>query len=140
MLQSLTVLTPILASMILGAMLFFSAVIAPVTFTKIPIEHAGALIRAVFPWYYVVLGSIAALTVLVAPTVTQKALLGLVAAGLLGARFIAIPVINAARDAGQGGDAQAQARFDTWHQATVVLNGLEIVALIAVLVLYFRAQ
>ncbi len=134
----MTLVAPVIAAMILGAMLFFSGVIAPLIFTRLPEDQAGLLIRNIFPWYYIVLGTLAAAAVPFAQGLTSKVLLAATAIGLLAARFIAIPMINAARDAALAGDANAQARFDMMHQATVVLNGLEILALIAVIVLAMR--
>ena len=41
-----------LTSMILGIMLFFSFVIAPVVFTTLDEENARKFIRRIFPFYY----------------------------------------------------------------------------------------
>jgi hypothetical protein len=41
-----------LTSMILGIMLFFSFVIAPVVFTTLDEENARKFIRKIFPFYY----------------------------------------------------------------------------------------
>ena len=41
-----------LTSMILGIMLFFSFVIAPVVFTTLDDENARKFIRRIFPFYY----------------------------------------------------------------------------------------
>ena len=37
---------------LVGGMLFFGAVMAPLVFTHLPLPEAGAFIRAAFPWYY----------------------------------------------------------------------------------------
>ena len=42
-----------LVLMLLGAMLFFPAVVAPVVFTSLPEAQAGAFLRSMFPRYYV---------------------------------------------------------------------------------------
>jgi len=39
-----------------GGMTFFSTVMAPFVFTKLPLETAGPFIRAVFSWYYLAIG------------------------------------------------------------------------------------
>jgi hypothetical protein len=44
-----------------GGMTFFSAVMAPLVFTKLPFDTAGAFIRQVFPWYYLTIGAVSAL-------------------------------------------------------------------------------
>ena len=41
-----------LTSIILGIMLFFSFVVAPVTFTALDEENARKFIRRIFPFYY----------------------------------------------------------------------------------------
>ena len=43
-----------LTSIILGIMLFFSFVVAPVTFTALDEENARKFIRKIFPYYYTV--------------------------------------------------------------------------------------
>ena len=45
-----------------GGMTFFSAVLTPLVFSKLPLKVAGPFIRQVFPWYYLTMG----VTVLVA--------------------------------------------------------------------------
>jgi hypothetical protein len=87
-----------------GGMTFFSAVMAPLVFTKLPAETAGAFIRAVFPWYYLSLGA-ATLVALLAllPGVTGSApwkaiLTALILLGFIYARQVLMPRINQARD------------------------------------------
>ena len=41
-----------LVLMLLGAMLFFPSVVAPVVFTSLPEAQAGAFLRSMFPRYY----------------------------------------------------------------------------------------
>ena len=43
-----------LTSIVLGVMLFFSFVVAPVTFTSLNEENARKFIRKIFPYYYTV--------------------------------------------------------------------------------------
>ena len=43
-----------LTSIILGIMLFFSFVVAPVTFTALDEENARKFIRKIFPYYYTI--------------------------------------------------------------------------------------
>lgn len=39
-------------ALLLGGMVFFAAVMAPLVFTQLPAEQAGRIIRALFPFYY----------------------------------------------------------------------------------------
>jgi hypothetical protein len=51
-------LTTLALGGLFGGILAFSALFAPLVFTKLPMEHAGPFIRAVFPWYYLYVISI----------------------------------------------------------------------------------
>ncbi|MGI9523480.1 MAG: DUF4149 domain-containing protein [Hyphomicrobiaceae bacterium] len=59
-------LAAILTSASVGAMLFFSSVIAPTVFQVIPEEQAGSVLRAVFPRYFLISGSAAVAAGLIA--------------------------------------------------------------------------
>ena len=43
-----------LVSLVLGVMLFFSFVLAPMIFKVLPPDNAGVFVRAIFPYYYLV--------------------------------------------------------------------------------------
>lgn len=122
-----------------GGMTFFSAVMAPLVFTKLPAETAGAFIRAVFPWYYLTLGAttlVALLALLpgIAGSTTWEAVLTAgVLVGFLYARQVLMPRINAARDAGLAGDPNAGRRFGRLHRASVAVNGVQWLAILLVL-------
>ncbi len=45
------VITGLSLALIFGGTTFFSAAMAPLVFTKLPFETAGAFFRRVFPWY-----------------------------------------------------------------------------------------
>ena len=53
-----------LTSIIFGIMLFFSFVVAPVTFTALNEENARKFIRKIFPYYYTVNLSISILVLI----------------------------------------------------------------------------
>ena len=66
-----------LVLMLLGAMLFFPSVVAPVVFTSLPEAQAGAFLRSMFPRYYafmIALSLIAALLFLVCRFPSRAAL------------------------------------------------------------------
>ena len=52
------------------------------------------------------------------------------------ARFVLLPIINRNRDAGQAGDLAAKTRFDVRHRASVVVNAVQMLAVVVVLVRY----
>ena len=124
-----------LVLMLLGAMLFFPSVVAPVVFTSLPEAQAGAFLRSMFPRYYsfmIALSLIAALLFLVATdeSAEQAAMVCLfVGVSTLWVRQWLLPRINAARDAQLAGDAEAGRRFDRDHKLSVGINLLQLVLL-----------
>ena len=106
---------------LVGGMLFFPSVVAPVVFKALPEEQAGAFLRVMFPRYYsfiIVLGVAACVSYalaesgargsVLAPTVGISAL---VVASTLWVKQFLLPKINAARDAELAGDASAGGEF-----------------------------
>jgi hypothetical protein len=123
-----------------GGMTFFSAVMAPLVFMKLPMDVAGGFIRQVFPWYYLSMGS-TALVALVAWSLGsggiltwQAGLITLVLAGFVFVRQILMPLINQARDAQLAGEKQASRRFNQLHRLSVIINALQWLAVLIVLI------
>ena len=124
---------------VFGGMAFFAFVYAPLVFIKLGTETGGRFIREVFPVYYVTMGatSVAAAVLLAFASATRgidalaMACIGIV---FFLARFALLPVINRNRDAGQAGDLAAKKRFDALHRASVVVNLLQMLAVLVVLV------
>ncbi len=121
----------LLAAGVLGAMLFFAAVVAPLVFAHFPEDEAGAFIRRLFPRYYDVLAIVSALAAVLALGTLEGVILAAVAALFVLSRFWLMPRINAARDMG----AAAVNRFESLHRASVVINLVQMVALLGVMVL-----
>ena len=117
------------AAAILGAMLFFAAVVAPLVFAHFPEADAGAFIRRLFPRYYDVLAIVTALGSLFALGSVVGALMSAVMVLFVVSRFWLMPRINAARDAGRN------ARFALLHRVSVIINVAQILALLGVLAL-----
>jgi hypothetical protein len=121
---------------LLGGMALFSFVVAPQVFIRLPADQAGHLIQALFPWYYGFGGALAALAMLLAllgAPIVPMLLLVVILVGFLVAGLVLMPAINDARDRGLMGDDAAQRRFDRLHRASVVLNALQMLAVLAVL-------
>ena len=124
---------------VFGAMAFFAFVYAPLVFIKLGAETGGRFIREVFPVYYVARGatSVAAAVLLAFASATRGAdALAMACIGIVFflARFMLLPVINRNRDAGQAGDLEAKRRFDALHRVSVVVNLLQMLAVLVVLV------
>ncbi len=116
---------------VLGAMLFFAGVVAPMIFSHFPEDEAGAFIRRLFPRYYDVLAIVSALGAVLALGTQEGVILAAVAALFVVSRFWLMPRINAARDAG----AAASNRFAQLHRASVVINLVQMAALVVVIML-----
>ena len=121
-----------LTSMILGIMLFFSFVIAPVVFTTLDEENARKFIRRIFPFYYNVNLGIS-LIVLVLFLLLSK--FGIDFYLVLGitllfatSNYLLMPLINKYRDEKQ------DKKFKYSHFMSVVINFIQMILLILILV------
>ena len=126
---------------VFGGMAFFAFVYAPLVFIKLGTETGGRFIREVFPVYYMAMGATSvAAAVLLAFASTARGTDALAMAGIgvvfFLARFVLLPVINRNRDAGQAGDPAAKRRFDALHRASVIVNAVQMLAVLVVLVRY----
>ena len=115
----------------LGAMLFFSACVAPLVFMRLQPDIAGRFIRALFPWYYGFgfIGSSLSALLCVRTAPGAAGLAFATALGFLVARQALMPAINAARDASMA-DAAAARRFERLHRASVAVNLLQVMLLL----------
>ena len=126
---------------VFGGMAFFAFVYAPLVFIKLGTDAGGRFIREVFPVYYVAMGgtSFAAAILLAfagAARGVDALAMGCIGVVFLLARFALLPIINRNRDAGQAGDLAAKERFDALHRASVVVNLVQMLAVLVVLVRY----
>ena len=135
------VITGLALALTFGGMTFFSAVMAPLVFTKLPIDIAGGFIRQVFPWYYLTMGTttlIALVALILGASATatwEIALTAFVLIGFVYARQVLMPMINRARDAELAGDTGAARRFKRLHQTSVFINGMQWLAVLVALIL-----
>ena len=121
-----------LTAMILGIMLFFSFVIAPVVFTTLDENNARKFIRRIFPFYYNVnLG----LSLIVLLTFLFLSKLGvdfylILAITLLFAtsNYLLMPLINKYRDEKQ------DKKFKYTHFFSVLINFAQMICLVFLLI------
>lgn len=126
----------IIMSLLTGSMVFFSFAMAPLIFIKLDIDVAGRFVRAVFPWYYllvIVLGSIACL-LLLAFAPLNSGLMALVAVSGLYCRQLLMPKINEYRNRSLAGEKEASKIFERLHKRSEIINGSQLFAVFAVLV------
>ncbi len=115
-------------ALLLGGMIFFAAVMAPLVFTKLPAAQAGPFIRAVFPVYYLYVLATSAIATLALAARWEGAVMAVVALLTIWLRQGLMPRINMLSDAAQSGDVAAKRRFDAAHRMSVVINLAQIVA------------
>ena len=121
-----------LASIILGIMLFFSFVVAPVTFSALNEENARKFIRKIFPYYYTVNLAISVLVLILFIILKIFSLdfyLILSVAVLFAvSNFVLMPLINKFRDEKQ------DKKFKQLHFLSVVINFVQIILLVIILI------
>ena len=116
----------------LGAMIFFSFIVAPVIFKVLDAINAGKFVRKIFPFYYMINLIILSLVVILFIYNSQinidfylVLILALLFAFLL---FILMPMINKFKD------NHEDKKFDFSHKLSVVLNFVQMVGLIYLLI------
>ena len=129
-----------LVLLLLGGMLFFPSVVAPVVFASLPEAQAGAFLRAMFPRYYVFM-IILSLAAAVMYQLSEGAALSVgalvccaVSLSTLWVRQGLLPRINTARDAQLAGDKKSGDTFERGHKLSVFINMSQLVLLVALII------
>ena len=121
-----------LTSMILGIMLFFSFVIAPVIFTTLDDENARKFIRRIFPFYYnvnLVISSVVLLTFFFLSKFGIEFILILAITILFAiSNYCLMPLINKYRDEKQN------KKFKYSHFISFVINFIQMIFLVFLLI------
>ena len=120
-----------LISMILGIMLFFSFVIAPVVFTTLDEENARKFIRRIFPFYYNVNLGICVMILLIFLNIskigTDFYVLLVITILFAISNYILMPLINKFRDEKQ------DKKFKYSHFISVIINFIQMIFLVFLL-------
>tara|TARA_Y100000816_G_scaffold7296_1_gene4583 strand:- start:834 stop:1223 length:390 start_codon:yes stop_codon:yes gene_type:complete len=120
-----------LISMILGIMLFFSFVIAPVVFTTLDEENARKFIRRIFPFYYNVNLGICVMILLIFLIIskigTDFYVLLVITILFAISNYILMPLINKFRDQKQ------DKKFKYSHFISVIINFIQMIFLVFLL-------
>ena len=121
-----------LTAMILGIMLFFSFVVAPVVFTTLDEDNARKFIRRIFPFYYNVnlgLSLVVLLTFLFLSKLGVDFYLILLITLLFAtSNYLLMPLINKYRDNKQ------DKNFKYSHFISVIINFIQMICLVFLLV------
>ena len=123
-------------ALLLGGMVMFAAVVAPMVFRALEPAPAGRFLRQFFPLYYVYGAALAgAAAFAFVPLAWEAAVvMAVVAAGFVFSRQGLMPRINAYRDAELAGDRGAKTPFARLHGLSVVVNLAQMLLTAAVLI------
>ena len=131
-LKMISQISTYMVSMVLGIMLFFSFVVAPVTFTVLDEENSRKFIRKIFPYYYNVNLVISLLIVffyVILKTFSLNFYLILAVVILFAlSSYILMPLINKYRDENQ------DKKFKYSHFISVVINFIQMIFLVIILI------
>ena len=121
-----------LSSAILAIMIFFSFVVAPVTFTSLDEDNARKFIRKIFPYYYNVnlfLSIILTLVFIILKSYQLNFyLISCVTVLFVISNYILMPLINKYRDEKQ------EKKFKYSHMLSVIINFLQIGLLLIIII------
>ncbi len=121
-----------LTAMILGIMLFFSFVIAPVVFTTLDEDNARKFIRRMFPFYYNVNLAISFIVLLLFLFLSKLGvdffLILLITILFATSNYLLMPLINKYRDEKQ------DKKFKYSHFISVVINFVQMICLVFLLI------
>ena len=121
-----------LTAMILGIMLFFSFVIAPVVFTTLDEDNARKFIRRIFPFYYNVNLAISFIVLVLFLFLSKLGvdfyLILLITILFATSNYLLMPLINKYRDEKQ------DKKFKYSHFISVVINFVQMICLVFLLI------
>ena len=120
-----------LTAIILGAMIFFSFVVAPTTFKLLDEENSRKFIRGIFPFYYLLnltLSFVASILFFLNQNLSIDFLL-MASVSILFAisNFILMPMINKFRDNNE------DKKFRISHFISVIINFIQLIFLVIIL-------
>ena len=128
----LSQLSSYLTSIILGIMLFFSFIVAPITFTVLNEESSRKFIRKIFPYYYnvnLVISFLVLIFFLIQKTFSINFYLILTVTILFAlSNYVLMPLINKYKDENQ------DKKFKYSHFISVVINFIQMIFLVIFLI------
>ena len=128
----LSQLSSYLTSIILGIMLFFSFIVAPITFTVLNEESSRKFIRKIFPYYYnvnLVISFLVLIFFLIQKTFSINFYLILTVTILFAlSNYVLMPLINKYKDENQ------DKKFKYSHFISVVINFIQMIFLVIILI------
>ena len=120
-----------LTAIILGAMIFFSFVVAPITFKLLDEENSRKFIRGIFPFYYLlnlILSFVASVSFFLDQNLSiDFSLMASVSVLFAISNFILMPMINKFRD------NHEDKKFKLSHFISVIINFIQLIFLVIIL-------
>ena len=120
-----------LTAIILGAMIFFSFVVAPTTFKLLDEENSRKFIRGIFPFYYLLnftLSFVASVLFFLDQNLSiDFSLMASVSVLFAISNFILMPMINKFRDNNE------DKKFKISHFISVIINFIQLIFLVIIL-------
>ena len=120
-----------LTAIILGAMIFFSFVVAPTTFKLLDEKNSRKFIRGIFPFYYLlnlILSFVASVLFFLKQNLSIDFLLMTSICILFAiSNFILMPMINKFRDNNE------EKKFKISHFISVIINFIQLIFLVVIL-------
>ncbi|TGY89175.1 DUF4149 domain-containing protein [Marinicauda algicola] len=116
----------------IATMIFFAAIVTPTAFQTLGEDQAGPFVRALFPLYYLfflILAALATLFTLLAGAEIAAILLAVVTGGFAYGRFLLMPEIERAREAGE---VERRRRL---HRRSVLINTIQLAGFLVALLL-----
>ena len=127
----------LVASMLLGMMIFFSAVVTPVAFKNLDQDSLKVFLRSVFPRLFntgIIFSSIMTFCLMWQGSMTLLLIGLLITVGFIVNRFWLTGQINLYRDRMETGDTGAETGFKVTHGLSVAIYLFQIFLLVTVLV------
>ena len=120
-----------LTAIILGAMIFFSFIVAPITFKLLDEENSRKFIRGIFPFYYLLnltLSFVASVSFYLDQNLSiDFSLMASVSVLFAISNFILMPMINKFRDNNE------DKKFKISHFISVIINFIQLIFLVIIL-------
>ena len=121
-----------ITSIILGIMIFFSFVVAPVAFSSLNKESYSVFIRKIFPYYYLINLVLSVVVILIFIYLDifeiKFYLISLTAILFFISNYLLMPLIN------KFSDQNLQQKFKYSHLLSVILNFIQMFCLVFILI------
>ena len=111
-------LTFLLSGLVIGIIVFHTAIIAPTVFRTLEIDDAGSFLRTVFPKFFILISIVSLINLAFALVYgqTSTAVVAGISTALMVTAHSLVPMTNRSRDKGQ------EQRFKLLHTVSVVLT------------------